>query len=948
LETTANHHRKTVFVSIRGIYLLAAVVMVILSGLVMYGFHMGGRLQRVDAPLIIALHEIQLEATNSRLWIENILNRQTENRVEGIWKYLDQTVWYFERLCVTRGKSGDPILTHPASALDEQLATLNIRLTQYKTSTRQMISAHRNGLDTTVLALENRENFNALMAYLHDMEKSLNTIAGQNEHKYSIAHTGAVGILVVLMSILAMVIKRIEHQRTEHLRTLEESNQRLNIEIGEREKAQKALKASEALFRNVFRTSPEAIVISRLSDGLILDVNEGFKVLTGHSKSAVIGKTAEEINLWKASRNRKAFVENLNRYGSVRNLATQFITRDGSVKSVLLSSKIVPLQNEPNILTVARDITEIKAAEARLKKSEEKFRSFFEAAADLIHLFDGQGRILMTNPAALERLQYNADQMIGRMLSDFMTVRSAEDFRRHFHSLLSHGFHRGEYELMTSSGAVVNVDTSASVIRGDNGEPLHIISFQKDITERKLAERKLEASHRFLLIANRHSKMTPVLDAFMKEIKNLTRCQAVAVRILNDNGSAPYAASFGFEPEVCVLEKADSEGPFGASGNLGICRHMLNGKLFSALPCFTEHGSFHSNHTSQFWGSIANYEKDITKNVCSQVGFESLALIPIRLGEATIGLIHVADRQKNKIFPSIVEILESAAMQLGSAIQRIRAEEALEAAYDELERTVQARTEELRKTNLHLQEEIEEHRKTEQSLLQYQTQLRTLSAELLKAGERERRRIAAEIHDRIGQTLAITKIQLGALRACLSDKKILMSVDAVRDLVSQTIKDTRSLTFELSPPVLYELGLMAALQWLAETLQKQSGLIVQLKHNNGDETRINNTIRELLFRTIRELLLNVVKHAQARQAIVSIYILPNHVTVVVRDDGVGFSPDTLNAEDTTSRGFGLFSIQEQLNHHGGRSTIDTLQGAGTQITIELPLTGNGVSRSAKD
>ncbi|MGD9878460.1 PAS domain S-box protein [Desulfococcus sp.] len=750
------------------------------------------------------------------------------------------------------------------------------------------------------------------------------------------------------MAILAIIIKRFERQRTENLRSLEESNRRLNTEIAEREKAQNALKASEALFRNIFRTSPEAIVISRLSDGLILDVNDGFNALTGYPKPAVVGKTAEEIQLWKDPRNRKTFVENLNRYGSVRNLATQFITRDGSVRSVLLSSKIVPLQNGPHILTVTRDITEIKEAEARLKKSEEKFRSFFEAAADLIHLLDEHGHILMTNPTTLERLQYNEDQMLGRKLSDFMSIRSAEAFQRHFQSILSRGFHRGEYELITSSGAVVSVDASASVIHGDNGEPLHIITFQKDITDRKLAARKLEASHTFLLIANRHSEMTPVLEAFMKEIEKLTRCQAVAVRILNDNGSAPYAASFGFDADFCVLEKTDPGGAMGASRNVGICRHMLNGTLGSVLPCFTKYGSFHSNQAGKFWGSMARYEKDSKKNICNQVGFESLALIPIRSGETIIGLIHVADRQRDKISPATVEILEGAAMQLGSAIQRIRAEEALKAAYDVLEKNVQERTEELRKTNSQLQQEIEKHRKTEQALLQYQTQLRTLSAELLKTGEQERRRIAAEIHDRIGQTLAITKIQLGALRACLSDRKILMSVDAVRDLVSQTIKDTRSLTFELSPPILYELGLVAALEWLAETLRKQSGFVVHVKPENCDETRIDNTIRELLFRTIRELLLNVVKHAQAHQAIVSIYILSDHVTVVVRDDGVGFSPDTLNAEDVTSRGFGLFSIREQLNHYGGRSTIEASPGAGTQVTIELPLTENGISLNAKD
>ncbi|MGD9878239.1 hypothetical protein, partial [Desulfococcus sp.] len=210
MEPTPAHPRNTAFVSIRRIYLLAGMVMVIFSGLVMYGFQVGVRVQRVDTPLIIALHEIQLEATNARLSIDTILNRQTENRVESIWKYLDQAIWYFERLCVTRKKSGHPILTHPGSSIEKQLATLNMRLARYKTSTRHMISAHRNGLDATVSALENREDFNALLACLFEMETYLRTIAEQNQRNYAIAHFGAAGILLVLMAILAIIIKRFE------------------------------------------------------------------------------------------------------------------------------------------------------------------------------------------------------------------------------------------------------------------------------------------------------------------------------------------------------------------------------------------------------------------------------------------------------------------------------------------------------------------------------------------------------------------------------------------------------------------------------------------------------------------------------------------------------------------------------------------------------------------
>ena len=831
------------------------------------------------------------------------------------------------------------MLTYPKSDIGEQIAVLNARLAQYKSSIRHLFSARRRGGETTGPALRRREDFNALTAALEDLERTLRKIDGKNQRKYFMAHSAVVGLFVVLIVTLAAAVLKFERHRTENLRTLEKTNRRLNAEIEEREKAQQALKASESLFRDVFRTIPEAIVISRLSDGLILDVNEGFAALTGYGQPDVVGNIVEDLHLWRHPGGRKKFIEALDKTGAVRNLATRFVTRGGSVKSVLLSSKIITLNDEPHILTVTRDITEIREAEARLKKSEEKFRSFFEASADLIHLLDPEGRVLMTNPAALARLRYPETEIIGRKLEALMPRPSAESFREHFRSLSGGGFHRGEYDILARDGRVVCVDGSMSIIRDETGETTHVIIFQKDITERKLAERKLKASHSFLVIANRHTKMTPALDGFTAEIRTLTDCRAVAVRVMDESGGVPYAASHGFGREFCLLEQGNPD----AEKNTGMCMHILNGTVPPTLPYLTAYGSFHHNQASRFWGTASEYERDHLKNACSQFGFESLALIPIRSGGRTIGLIHVADKRENKVPGDIVDILEGAAMQLGSTIQRIRAEEALKASHDLLEKKVHERTDALMLTNLQLQEEIERHRKTEASLLQYQDQLRTLSAELLKTEERERRRIASEIHDRIGQTLAITKIQLGALRAAADDDKTLAAVDAIRDLITQTIKDTRSLTFELSPPVLYELGLFAALQWLAGTLGEQSGLAVKVDQNIDDEAMLDSNTRELLFRNIRELLLNVVKHARATQAAVSLRFLPDRVEAVVSDDGVGFPTDETDAAagGDKSLGFGLFSIQEQLNHHGGRSALDSSPGGGTRVTIEVPLNATG-------
>lgn len=261
----------------------------------------------------------------------------------------------------------------------------------------------------------------------------------------------------------------------------------------------------------------------------------------------------------------------------------------------------------------------------------------------------------------------------------------------------------------------------------------------------------------------------------------------------------------------------------------------------------------------------------------------------------------------------------------------------LERSKDKLETQVDVRTRMLESANERLLFEIDEHKLAREKLLSYQKQLRRVTSDLLQTQEKERRRIATDIHDRIGQALAVAKIQLGALQAMLQDPSAAASVDEIRALVTQIIQDTRTLTFELSPPVLYELGLQAAIEWLAETVQKQSGLSVDVTGNQEDE-RLDTGRRVFLFQAVRELLFNVIKHANAQNVQVQLSNAPEHVTIKVSDDGRGSASLTMASQDSDQdHGFGLFSIREQLHHYGGQLTFESEVGKGACATIRMPL-----------
>jgi signal transduction histidine kinase len=162
---------------------------------------------------------------------------------------------------------------------------------------------------------------------------------------------------------------------------------------------------------------------------------------------------------------------------------------------------------------------------------------------------------------------------------------------------------------------------------------------------------------------------------------------------------------------------------------------------------------------------------------------------------------------------------------------------------EHLEEKVEERT-------VSLNAEIAERIHAEEKLLAYQKQLQSLASQLSLVEERERHRIATDLHDHIGQTLALSKIKLGALRESVSSD-LAVSVDEIRKLIEQTIQYTRSLTSELSPPILYELGFETAVDWLGEQILSRQDIHFHF-NDDGQPKPMEDEARVLLFQAVRE------------------------------------------------------------------------------------------------
>ena len=257
-------------------------------------------------------------------------------------------------------------------------------------------------------------------------------------------------------------------------------------------------------------------------------------------------------------------------------------------------------------------------------------------------------------------------------------------------------------------------------------------------------------------------------------------------------------------------------------------------------------------------------------------------------------------------------------------------------ARDELESQVAERTSSLAIANEQLSREIEDRKQTEHLLLEHQYKLRSMAFELSLAEERERGRIAGELHDQVGQQLLLGKMKLEELASRLPAAIDESALEKIGVLVEQSIQDVRSLTFQLRPPLLATAGLEAAVRWLGEELKENYGLQMELVDDLQPKPLKYETC-STLFQIVRELLLNVAKHAGTESSQVSLAREADFIVITVEDYGVGFDVDEASAKRANAGGFGLFNVQQKIEYLGGRLTMDSAPGKGTRVMIMMPL-----------
>ena len=265
-----------------------------------------------------------------------------------------------------------------------------------------------------------------------------------------------------------------------------------------------------------------------------------------------------------------------------------------------------------------------------------------------------------------------------------------------------------------------------------------------------------------------------------------------------------------------------------------------------------------------------------------------------------------------------------------------RTEKELPTAHDGLEQKLAECTVELAQAKEQLQRETDKSKRAEEKLLFYKKQLQSLASDLSMSEERERQRLATNLHDSVAQILAISKMKLEVLRCAVPSAAFAEQLSEMYELIGEALCQTKSLIFELNPPALNEQSFEVALRCLAERMQKYHRFCIEFRIVKQPKA-MSEDLQILLFRALQELLVNIVKHAQAQNVRITIGGDGCHARIKVEDDGIGFDTSEPATHVSEPKGFGLFSIRKRFRNMGGHFQIDSKPGNGTRVTLLAPL-----------
>ncbi|MGD8626565.1 MAG: MEDS domain-containing protein [Anaerolineae bacterium] len=675
--------------------------------------------------------------------------------------------------------------------------------------------------------------------------------------------------------------KRIDAELARHRGCLEAQVQertsellRLNEQL-QREEA--ALRESEERYRLLAENATDMISRHAL-DGTYLYASPACHELLGYEPDELLGRDAYDLfhpEDTAAIRQSHGIV--LETTGGAQ-VEYRLRRKDGSYIWVETTSKAVRDSQSGELLeivAITRDIAARRAAQEALTEAEERSRAIVAALPDIIFRITRDGTYLDFRAPEEDLLAAPPDQFVGRRMTD-LEVLPAPLVARTLETIAR----------ALDTGTLQTFEYSLQVPRGTgyfenrivpSGDD-EVINIIRNITDRRQAEMRLE-ERTAQLEALREVGLSLIaqldLDALLHSIVSW------AVRLLD----ASYGDFYLYQPETDQLHWMAGVGPETmAVKNVLVRGEGLSGRAWDAGQLLVV-------------DDYSRYPGQLSEPGAHPAG--AVIAIPIYWREQFLGVLDVMAEPPRTFTTADTSLLTMFAVQAAVAI-----------------------------ANAQLFSAVQEQRE----------QLRTLASRLAEVEEAERRRLARELHDQVGQNMTALGINLNIIASQLPEDVGSLAGPRLEDtlaLIEQTTERIRGIMGELRPPVLDDYGLIAALRWYAEQFTRRTGIPVDL-HDRGGGIRLPARVENSLFRIAQEALTNVAKHADAHQVVVSLDVGGDSVRLEIADDGVGFHPGRATGAKGR-QGWGLLSMAERAESLAGQCRIQSSPGQGAQVVVEAPL-----------
>ncbi len=462
------------------------------------------------------------------------------------------------------------------------------------------------------------------------------------------------------------------------------------LDVTERKRAEEVLGAQKAQLSLIYDNIYDVIFTIKVEPNdhfRFSSVNRRFLEVAGLREDQVVGKPVQEVIPEPAHRLVFGkYRESIRNKRPARWEEVSVYPAGEKVGDVTIAP-IFNAQGEcTQLIGTVHDITERKQAENALRESEKKYRAMMDQAADSIFVHDETGRIVDVNRMACQTLGYSREELLSKSIGDIDPEAIKTGKLKLWGRILGGEHATFESGQIRKDGSPIPVEVTLGSVRLPDGPA--ILGIARDITERKLAQGRIQLAQDVLACLNRREGMAVTIRHILQTIKTSTGVEALGIR-LREGDDYPYCQTSGFPEHFVELERTlcarDEAGGLlrDARGNPILecmCGNILCGRTDPKLPFFTEGGSFWSNSTTDLLASTTEEDRQArTRNRCNGEDYESVALIPLRSADKIIGLLQLNDHRPNQFTPEMIKFFEASGASVGVALSHAQAEESLAA-----------------------------------------------------------------------------------------------------------------------------------------------------------------------------------------------------------------------------------------------------------------------------